>query len=101
VFRLVLLGEVGIRRLIPGTGVRVVDILVGVYLSGWVLAAIGVYVAGRRFSDPRSPAPHPLWVSLFAGAIWPLLIVGLVEISSVIVYTKVQSKPGPGVGILV
>jgi hypothetical protein len=81
--------------------VRVVDILVGVYLSGWVLAVIGVYVAGRHFSDPRSPAPHPLWVSLLAGAIWPLLIVGFVEISSVIVYTKVQSKPGPGVGILV
>jgi hypothetical protein len=67
--------------------------------GGWVLAGIGVYVAGRRFGDRRSPTPHPLWVSLFAGAIWPLMIVGLVEISSVIVYTKVQSKQRSGVGI--
>jgi hypothetical protein len=38
-------------------------------------------------------------VSLIAGAAWPLLVVGLVEMSSVVVFTKVQSKPGPGVGI--
>jgi hypothetical protein len=38
-------------------------------------------------------------VSLVAGAVWPLLVVGLVEMSSVVVFTKVQSKPGPGVGI--
>jgi hypothetical protein len=77
----------------------VVDIAVGIYLGGWVLATIGMYAAGRRFNDRRSPAPHPLWVSLLGGAVWPLLIVGLVELSSVIVYTKVQSKQRSGVGI--
>ena len=38
-------------------------------------------------------------MSLIAGAVWPLLVVGLVEMSSVVVITKVQSKPSPGVGI--
>ena len=47
----------------------------------------------------RSPAAHPLGVSLIAGAVWPLLVVGLVELSSVVVLTKVQSKPSSGVGI--
>jgi len=31
-------------------------------------------------------------VSLAAGAIWPLLVVGLVELSSVMVLTKVPSR---------
>ena len=76
-----------------------VDILVGIYLGGWILVTLAVYAAGRRWNDRQSPAPHPLRVSLFAGAVWPLLLVGLVELSSVIVYAKVQSKPGQGVGI--
>ena len=80
--------------------VRVVDTLVVIYLGGWMLATLGVYAASRRWNDRRSPAPHPLGVSLFAGAVWPLLLVGLVELSSVIVYAKVQSTPGPGVRYL-
>lgn len=100
-FRTKLFGEVDSDVLGLGTGVRVVDldIWIGIYLGGWLLVTLGVYAAGRRWNDRQSPAPHPFWVSMVAGAIWPLLIVGLVEISSVIVYTKVQSKPGPGVGI--
>jgi hypothetical protein len=80
-------------------GVRVVGILVLIYLSGWLPVTIAAYAAGRRLCDRYSPARHPLAVSLVAGALWPLLVVGLVELSSVMVYTKVQSKPGPGVGI--
>jgi hypothetical protein len=77
----------------------VVDVLLWVYLGGWIPATLGVYAAGRRWNDRWSPALHPLRVSLFAGAIWPLLVVGLVELTSVVVYTKVQSKPEPRVGI--
>jgi hypothetical protein len=73
--------------------------LVVIYLAGWAIAAVALYAASRRFSDEWSPAVHPLGVSLVAGAVWPLLVVGLVEMSSVVVFTKVQSKPGPGVGI--
>jgi hypothetical protein len=76
----------------------VVDVVVGIYLAGWVLTTLGLYAAGRRWNDRLSPAPHPFRVSLFAGAVWPLLVVGLVELSSIVVYTKVQSKPDPGVG---
>jgi hypothetical protein len=38
-------------------------------------------------------------VSLAVGAVWPLLVVGLVELSSVMVFTKVPSKTGHNVGI--
>lgn len=72
-----------------------VDTLVVVYLGGWMVASLGAYAASRRWNDRQSPAPHPLWGSLFAGAVWPLLLVGLVELSPVIVYTKLQSKQLP------
>jgi Na+/H+-translocating membrane pyrophosphatase len=70
-----------------------------IYLAGWVIASMALYAASRRFSDAQTPAEHPLRVSLIAGAVWPLLVVGLVQMSSVVVITKVQSKPSPGVGI--
>ena len=73
--------------------------LVVIYLAGWVIASVALFAASRRFSETDCPAVHPLGVSLIAGAAWPLLVVGLVEMSSVVVFTKVQSKPGPGVGI--
>lgn len=76
-----------------------VDILLTTYFGCWAIASIAVYLATRRLSDRRSPAPHPILISIVAGAVWPLLLVGLVELSSVMVYTKVQNKPGPGVGI--
>jgi hypothetical protein len=38
-------------------------------------------------------------MSVIAGAVWPLLLVGLVELSSVMVYTRVHSKPEPSLGI--
>jgi hypothetical protein len=76
------------------------ELLLGLYLFGWVIVSVGLYAAGRRFADDGSPAPHPLWMSILGGAVWPLVLIGVVELSSVVVYTKVQNKPGPGVGIL-
>lgn len=76
-----------------------VEALVLGYLVGWILFTLAVYAASRRFSDTRSPAPHPVGVSILAGALWPLLLVGLVELSSVVVYTKARAKPEAGIGI--
>ena len=76
------------------------EILIGLYLCGWAVVSLGLYAAGKRFTEPASPAPNRLWVSFLGGAVWPLVLIGVVELSSVVVYTKVQNKPGPGVGIL-
>jgi hypothetical protein len=77
----------------------VVDILLVPYLTGWLLVALVAYAAGRRYTDRRSPAPHPLRVSAVAGAVWPLLVVGVVEMSTLVVWSKVHAKPRPGAGI--
>jgi Na+/H+-translocating membrane pyrophosphatase len=68
----------------------VLNELVVIYLAGWVMASVALYAASRRFSDAQTPAEHPLRVSLIAGAVWPLLVVGLVELSSVVVIAKLQ-----------
>ena len=59
------------------------------------------YAAGKRLADRRT-RPHQslmVMVSLAVGAVWPLLVVGLVELSPVMVFTKVPSKTGHNVGI--
>ena len=75
------------------------DIVAMSYIGGWMVATLVVYAMARRLADRRSPSPHPLVLSIVAGALWPLLVVGLAELSSVMVYAKVYSKPEPALGI--
>lgn len=78
-----------------------ISMLVMIYLVGWLPASFATYAAGRRLADRHSPANQPLMVlvSVAAGALWPLLLVGLVEMSSVVVLTKVPPKPQQSIGI--
>jgi hypothetical protein len=78
-----------------------VGTLIAIYLIGWLPVSFAAYAAGKRLADRRTPANQPLMVivSLAAGAIWPLLVVGLVEMSSVMVLTKVPAKPRRSIGI--
>jgi hypothetical protein len=77
----------------------VVGTLTVIYFAGWLVTGFGAFAAGKRLSHRQSPAVHPLMVSVAAGAVWPLLLIGLVELSWVMVLTKVPSKPRPSVGI--
>ena len=76
-----------------------VGTLLIVYFVGWVIASFAAHAIGKRLAERHSPAVHPLIISVAAGALWPLLLIGLVEFSSVMVMTKIDSKPGRGVGI--
>jgi hypothetical protein len=78
-----------------------VDTLIVIYLIGWLPVSLAAYAAGKRLADRRAHPDQPLMmvVSLAAGAIWPLLVVGLVELSSVMVLTKAPSKPKRSIGI--
>ena len=78
-----------------------VSTLIAIYLIAWLPVSSAAYAAGKRLTDRRAPADQPLMVivSLAAGAIWPLLVVGLVEMSSVMVLTKVPAKPRRSLGI--
>jgi hypothetical protein len=67
--------------------------LIGLYLIGWLLVTFAVYAAGMRLTDRQVPAEHPLIVSLAAGAVWPLLLVGVVELSTVVLFAWCRPRP--------
>ena len=61
------------------------------YLIGWVVSTAVVYVASRRLNDPRNPAPNVLILSAVAGALWPMLLLGAVEFSSLMACSNAAS----------
>ena len=73
--------------------------MVLIYLSGWLIGTIAAYTAARHLHDRCEPSPHPLCVSVVAGALWPLLLAGLVELSSLVVLTKAASKAETGISV--
>ncbi|GAC1407822.1 MAG: hypothetical protein NVSMB60_28690 [Mycobacterium sp.] len=78
-----------------------VSTLIAAYLIGWLPATFAVYAAGKRLADRRRAANDPLMVavSLAAGALWPLLVVGLVELSSMAMLTRRPSDTRDSAGI--
>ena len=66
--------------------------LIVIYLGVWLIATLGLHAVSLRLGDARSPAHHTLGVSVIAGALWPLLAVGVIEASTVMAYTKMHAK---------
>jgi hypothetical protein len=52
-----------------------------VYLCGSLVAAAGASVAADLFSEPGVPAASRTKVIVFAGVVWPVLLVGLLELT--------------------
>jgi hypothetical protein len=70
-----------------------IDVLVAIYLGGWSLVTLAGYITSRWFGHRWSPPAHPLLGSALAGAVWPLLFIGLIEFSSIVVYAHRGAKP--------
>jgi hypothetical protein len=62
-----------------------------VYLGGWAVTTAITYVASRRLADAPTTARSSFGFSLLAGLLWPLMIIGVVELSSVVVYAAASS----------
>lgn len=60
------------------------------YLTCWLVATVVVFVAGNCLSDRRQPATHPLSLSVIAGAVWPMLVIGALELAAMALYTKAR-----------
>jgi nitrate/nitrite transporter NarK len=67
----------------------VVDVIVVVYLSGWLLTSAALVVSSRLLTSSRSPAQHPLSVSLLAGGAWLLLLLGAAQFGALVALSKV------------
>lgn len=72
--------------------------LVTIYLGGWLVATTVVFVAGNRLCEPGLPVSYRFALSVVAGFIWPLLLIGAVEYTSVAMYSSAEqlaSVKGP------
>ncbi len=67
------------------------------YAAAWTLTTVVAIVSGRHLTMVSDGPAHPLLASLFAGAVWPILVLGLVEASLLIIVDCVQSvrRPSP------
>jgi hypothetical protein len=65
-------------------GSAVITPLVLVYLGGWMLTTTTALTAARTMADSRRPPSLRGYVvtSVVAGAIWPLLLLGVVELGA-------------------
>jgi hypothetical protein len=59
--------------------------LLNVYLCGWVVTTIGTLVAANRVSSDRR---RPQLLAVFAGALWPVLVVGVIELIAIVAVAK-------------
>ena len=80
------------RTLFDDLGVgAVISTFLLVYAASWAVTTAGTYVASRRLAGTDMTPISSLCFSLLAGLVWPLMVVGLVELSSVAVYTTAKS----------
>ena len=59
------------------------EVLALAYSIGWVLTAIATCITSRRLRAKGSPPDRRLLVCLVAGAVWPVMLLGVVEIGVV------------------
>jgi hypothetical protein len=83
-------------------GVVVLWTLTVSYVACAIVTTAIVLVGSRPLVDPRRPATNRLSLALVAGLMWPLLLLGLVEFSSVMMFSKmvVSDRRGAGIAIL-
>jgi hypothetical protein len=60
-------------------GVPVVSAYVTAYAVMWVVTTVATYLAGRRLSFTHDQPNNPIVTSVFAGALWPIVVIGLLE----------------------
>lgn len=55
-----------------------VHLYVEAYTAIWAVVTLATYLVGRRFSNDEQP-DHQMLTSVLAGAMWPVVVVGLLE----------------------
>lgn len=56
-----------------------VHLYVEAYTAMWAVVTLTTYLVGRRLSSDEQPPDHPLLTGVLAGALWPVVVVGLLE----------------------
>lgn len=63
-----------------------------IYGASALVTTALVFFLSRRFSDVQRPASVRFGLSVAAGLLWPLVVLGLLEFGSFVAYTKVAEE---------
>ena len=61
------------------------------YLSGWAIESIALFAASHWLSDNSFHLRRAFVVSLLAGAVWPLVTLGLFQYGAIAAVSKIMS----------
>lgn len=64
---------------------------VWIYVGAWAVTTAIAFAASRRLGDRTRPLLDSFVLSVLAGALWPFLLVGAAELSSVAAYTTAET----------
>ena len=78
-----------------------VETLLYGYAAVALVAAVVVFVASARLGDEPRPGPQRVGLSLAAGAVWPVLLLGLAEYGSIAMYAKAHQHDEDAERVLV
>jgi len=81
-------------------GVVVLWTCVLVYVASAIVTAVVVFLASKCVGDELRPATHRVSLSVAAGVVWPVLLLGMFELSSFVLYTKVAQHVERGIAIV-
>jgi hypothetical protein len=70
----------------------VVQTLLIAYAAIAIVAAVIVFAVSARLGDERRPTGERIGLSLAAGLVWPVILLGLAELTSVAMYAKVHES---------
>jgi hypothetical protein len=70
----------------------VADVLAAVYVAGVVVATVSGWVVALRLGDQDQPAAHLVLWSVVAGVLWPVTVVGIVELVGVWMFAKALAR---------
>jgi hypothetical protein len=61
---------------------------VWIYAAGWGLASVLVLAFARQMGDRTRSATEMLLIGGLAGAVWPVLLLGLVQLGALMAHSK-------------
>ena len=64
---------------------------VWVYLAAWAVTTVITFIVSRHLGEDTRPEHDIFAVSVLAGAVWPFLLLGIIELSSVAVYATAEA----------
>ena len=66
--------------------------MIAVYLWGWIVTTALTFWAAVKFGEDRSAPPLKALavISVIAGAAWPALALGMVQVGSLAAYSKLR-----------